>query len=173
MPDKLADYVLKMDSALRERKRFVAYNRDIHHAHAVVCLAFRYAQEKVLLLSHRLDPELYASQWFLQEAEDFLKRSGSLQILAETDLDERHPLIALADRFPDSVQIVRIPAKLQEQYRYNYMVVDDIGYRFERDRAEPRAVVAFHDENDGAEMIESLKRNFGLLSELVSESGQT
>lgn len=172
MPDDLADYVLSMDDALRHKRRFVAYNKDIHHAHAVVCLAFRHADSNICLLSQKLDPELYASPWFLEEAQGFFHHGGRLRILVETDLDEHHPVHQLAERNPAALEMQRVPDDLKAKYRYNYMVVDDVGYRFERDRDEPRAVVVFHDEDKGARMVTALQRNFELLSSRACRTQQ-
>ena len=59
----------------------------------------------------------------------------------ESDLEDDHRVLDLAKRNPENVSIKRVSDDRQEGYRYNCMVVDDIGYRFERDRAEPQAVV--------------------------------
>ena len=164
MSDKLADYAREMDVALRERKRFAAYNRDIHHATVAVCLGFRYAEKTVRLLSEKLDLELYGGEWFIEEAKSFLGRGGEICILVESDLDDHHPLLRIAKEHPDAVSINRVPDAVRAEYSYNYMVVDDIGYRFESDRSEPRAIVVFHSHKSRSEkMVSTLLANFSRL----------
>ena len=99
--DSLNDYARALDSALKWKRAYSAYNRDMVHAKIVVTAAFRGAREKIRLLSHRLDRDLYASQSFIDEANDFVgRRGGQVDILVESDIPEDHPLQVLARQHP-------------------------------------------------------------------------
>ena len=158
-----------MDAALKSGKAFIVFNKDMRHATVAVCLALKHADKEIWLLSEKLDPVLYGSEWFLAEAADFLgRREGKMHILVESDLPDGHPIQQITAEHADDgrLTIMRIPDDLREQYVYNYMVVDDKGYRFERDRKHPKAIVAFNVETDQGEqgLITALKDNFGRLS---------
>lgn len=173
MPDSLYEYAKRLEKALAEGTRFAAYNKDMRHASVVVCQAIGHAKETVRLLSHMLDRDLYGSDWFKEEARKFLgDAGGKLDILVESDLPADHPVLGLANEFPQKVSMRRVPDDLQESYKYNYMVVDDIGYRFERDREEPQAVVFFNDTDpDNQEFVETLKDNFEAIGKYATPIG--
>lgn len=160
--DSLNDYARALESALRWKRAYSAYNRDMVHAKIVVTAAFRGANEKIRLLSHRLDRDLYASQSFIDEATAFVgKRGGHVDILVETDVPDDHPLRALARRHPDNVTINRVPDEIVDGYGFNFMLIDEIGYRFEGDRENHRALVVVHDKksdefNDTMRMLDNI-----------------
>ena len=168
MSNRLYEYAQRLRDALGNDTQFAAYNKDIRHASAVVCLAFEHAEKRILLLSHKLDRELYGSKWFMESARVFLERQkGKLQILVESDLEPDHPVVGLAADYNDQVTVKRVPNDVLDQYGYNYMVVDSKGYRFERDRNEPQAVVFFNEDSDShRELVEALEENFAGLSSL-------
>lgn len=159
----LREYALALDKALRWNKPFAAYNKDIGHARVIVSLAFAHAKKTILLLSNRLDPELYADDDFLDEAKSFLtKRRAKLRILVESEIDPQHRLVELLREHRDKVTLKRVPSDVQERYDFNFMVVDDKGYRFETDRAEHQAIVMFNSEDGqhAEELIARLKGGF-------------
>lgn len=148
----LKRYEQALDEALRSKKPFTTYNRDITHAAIITRVAFCHAGNKVRLLSHRLDPVLYGTGPLQRSIADFLCREGtSLHILVETDLPGEHPILKLlTDDSRETMKIKKVPPDLAERYPFNYLVVDEIGYRFESDRQEYAAIASFHDnEVDG------------------------
>ena len=145
--DSLNGYARELDRALRKGEEFANYNKDLVHATIVVCTAFRHAKKQIRLLSHELDPALYAGPWFMDEIHEFLKREGKLDVLVETHIEPSHELMELAKEKPNQISVKRVPESLLDQYRFNFMVVDSIGYRLEQDRKEPAAVFAFNSEN--------------------------
>ena len=155
---------------MRRRKPYSAYNRDMVHAKIVVTIAFRQAQEKIRLLSNMLDAELYASKVFMNAAKGFVgDRGGRLNILVETDIDETHPLRRLANEYPENVSIKRVPDEVVETYPFNFMIIDEIGFRVETDRDEPKALVVVHDTSapftDHMGLLDNI---FGSLDESAS-----
>ena len=167
--DSLSDYTRRLETALKKKDAYVSYNRDMSHAKVVVSVAFRHAKNEILLLSNKLDPELYSSPMFIRfEVEPYLKKGGRLSVLVENDVPENHPIRELAQKY-ETVEIRRIPAGIVEAYEFNFMVIDDIGYRFENDRKEHQALVVLNDDTGTfAGMTERLKEIFSDLK-AVSE----
>ena len=160
--ESLNDYARQLDSALTHGKTYVNSNRDVAHAKVLVFLGICHAKEKVLLLSEKLDWTLYGMPRFVEEVSDFLERGGRMEVLVETDLQGDHPMMGLSKR-NSSLSIRKVPESLVDKYNYNFMVVDDVGYRFEHDRERPAAYVSFNDDED-AEMIERRKAVFESLA---------
>ena len=164
--ESLNDYARQLHSALEHEKTYVTSNRNMAHAKVVVFLGICHAKENVLLLSHKLDWTLYGMPHFVEEVEEFLKRDGRMNVLVETDIPEGHPMMELAKR-NDNLSIQKVPENIVGKYDYNFMVVDDVGYRFEHDRERPAAYVSFHDEED-AGMIKRLKEIFESLASVAT-----
>ena len=165
----LNDYIVKLRTALRESKPFSEFNKDISHAIVVICSALYFAKGRVLLLSNKLDPLLYATPAFDHAVNRFLERDNArLDVLVEKpgEVDQQHPIRQLADQHPEKVEVKAVPANLVEKYEFNFMVVDDIGYRFERNRGSHGAVVSFNeDDPERVEMRARLVKIFDFLKE--------
>lgn len=146
MDTSLNAYHRELNRALKRDAKFANFNKDMNHAAIVVCTAFRHASKHVKLLSHQLDPVLYGSDWFLKELSGFLNRGGKLDILVESDVPREHPVMLEAKQRAN-VTVKRIPDP--EGYEFNFMVVDDKGFRFEKDRQSTEASVVFnYDEEE-------------------------
>ena len=164
MSESMNEYVRKLRTALSEGTYFTAYNRDTAHARAVLSLAFEFAEEKILLLSNRLDHVLYAHPTFVGALKKFLDDGGVLDVLTETEIDPRHPFLTLTKEYSDRVSCNVVPSSLQSLYKFNFMVMDDTGYRFERDRDEHKAVVVMNAQTDAERrFIEQSKTIFNYL----------
>ena len=167
--DSLNAYARALDTALKKRQPYAAYNRDMAHAEIVVCTALAHAQHEVLLLSERLDATLYAGPWFDSALHDFITRGGTIKILVESDIPEDHAIRRLASDI-DTIHIRKVSHSMVSRYDFNFMVVDDSGYRFETSRSEPRAVVIFNSDAEGERnKLAQAKALFNLLWENWSE----
>ena len=170
MNDTLRDYARKLNSALAKRSGYQIFNRDATHAGIVIYLAFLHAEKRIWLLSNKLDGLIYSTPWLLEAVERFLNREGSeMRILLETDVCGEHPLLRLIGKnFPERVTVGKVPEKEVSNYGYNFLVVDDRGYRFEPDRNEFRALVAFDEEDEThQELMSRLKNVFRRLDDLA------
>ena len=145
--DSLNGYARELDRALKKGEEFANYNKDLVHATIVICTAFRHAKKQIRLLSHELDPALYAGPWFMDEIRGFLGRKGTVDVLVESNVRHTHPLLQLAKENPDQISVKRVPESLAKEYPFNFMVVDKIGYRLEQDREEPAAVFVFNSKD--------------------------
>ena len=168
----LKAYSEDLDDKLRNEQPFGTFNRDITHAAVITRAGFQYANSKVRLLSHKLDSTLYGTSFLNDHVTPFLDKEGaSLHILVETDVPNNHPIWDFVENggySDEQLTIKRVPSDLVEQYKFNYLVVDDFGFRFERDREEYAAVASFH-ERDSETMVESLISFFDDLEERSSD----
>lgn len=162
--ETLNDYIRRIQTALEKRRPYVTYNRDKFHARIVVSAGFLHAEEKISILSHKLDPDVYASPSLVGSLNDFLKKgkSARLNILIETEVSDDHPIFQIGRQYDKQVTVKKIPSYLQEKYECNFMLIDSFGYRYEPNRNEPKAMVAFHDD-DHRDMITTLERLFDAL----------
>ena len=89
------------------------------------------------------------------------KRDGRLNIIIEKEIDSSHPLLSMCTRYPNNTTVGKIPDKLwQGHYSYNFMTIDNFGYRFEPDRNKLSAIVSFN-EPEEKQTLETMKRWFG------------
>ena len=163
----LGQYEERLEKALKRKEALSLYNRDMLHATLIVSAAFRHAQERVLLLSNKLDRGLYETPLVLSAIEEFLQKHDTrLDILVETGVSENVLLMELLEQF-DNVEIHRVPEELVKRYTFNFMLADEFGYRVESDRSTPSAAVSLHerDDEDAVEMIEQIKDTFAFLKE--------
>ena len=162
--DTLNDYARKLHSALTNKSGYSTFNKDASHAAIVIYFAFLHAKQTVLLLSQKLDTLIYSTPWLIEKVEEFLTKGASLRILVETELAESHTLRLLAKRYPENLRIARVPEEAVGTYRFNFMLVDDRGYRFEHDRDDYSALVSFdkRDENH-LQLVNTMRQRFQTL----------
>ena len=154
-------YVRRLEDALKEGRSFSVYNKDTSHASAIIKTAFRYAATHIRLLSNKLDLSLYGEPDLIQEVVTFLNKGDTkFEILVEQQMiSSKHPILELSKKYSDRVTIALIPPEQVSRYDFNFMVVDDIGYRFEHDRRSHTAIASFNETNR-QQMITSLKYVF-------------
>ncbi len=163
--ENLRQYAHRLDKALAEGKPHSAYNHDIFHAFQIVLAMFKYAKQEVLLLSNKLDLTVFGNPDMLEEMEGFLRnRQGELQILVESDIDKEHPVVQLAGDKSCKISIRQIPQEEVDGYAYNFMVMDQNGFRLEQDRREPVAFAGFNDDN-ATHVATVLRKKFAELRE--------
>ncbi len=145
----LEEYREFVRSRAMKRNGQVIYNESIEHASIVVENLFKSAEEKIVVLSGSLNPRVYGRDEVVKEAELFLASSteNKLQIILEQDskkLRDVHPFFITCSRFRNLEVRVATP-KVQDQYTFHFVAVDEDSYRFESDKNLPAAVAAFGD----------------------------
>ncbi len=165
--ENLREYTKRIENALSKKQPHTTYNRDKFHAFAILMAVFRYAESEVRLLSNKLDLVLYGNPLLLEAIGAFLERKGRLDILVETDIDKDHPLAQMVKDAP-SARLRRVPDALQELYKYNFLVMDDRGFRYERDREKHAALAGFHDEHS-QKMARTLRSTFDKFSKSADD----
>ena len=167
-PQCLRDYAEQLDKVLSKGRDYTTFNDDLLNARILVGTALAHAKHKVLLVSHKLAPRLYGHAWFTKAARGFVGRQGRLDILVESDINEDHPVKALERDHPDLVTITRVPDQVVRTYDFNFMLVDESGYRFEQDRTKCRAWVVFNwDDDKHRTAIATLKTRFASIKEMA------
>ena len=167
--ENLRTYAERLETALKKQEPFATYNKDILHAAAIVGAGIRHARDEIRILSNKLSPALYGNDDLLASVRNFLEGpSAKLRILVEKDIAEDHPIRPLMGDFPENLKISRVPEEMVEKYEFNFMVVDDFGYRFEGDREKYAATASFHEE-EHREMIDGLISFFDNLEKLSPE----
>ena len=166
--ESLLEYRDKVNKALKDKTPFSTYNRDIMHATEIVAGGFKYAEAEVNLLSHELDERIYGLPYIVNLAEGFLsKRNGKLNIIIEKEIDSSHPLLSLCERYPNNTAVRKMPDEWwNDHYSYNFMTIDNVGYRFEPDREKLSAIVSFN-EPEEKETLKNMKNWFGFWSKYI------
>lgn len=153
-------YSRKLQKALQNKKPFSTYNKDLLHAAEIIIYGFSYAEKEIYLLSNRLVPELYGDPRLHTALHNFLSRDNTeLHILVEQTLSSDHPIVGVIRPFKDKIKLGRIPQESVEAYDFNFMLLDDFGYRFEYDRNGYSAIASFY-EDDQKETCKMLKEFF-------------
>ncbi len=160
------DYKKRLNAALEKKEEFVTQNHDNMHAVEIIVGAFNHAEKEINILSHKLDLWVYGNDRVEEAMERFLKRDNvKLNIVVETDLPENHPIYGLKDKFEGKISLKIAPQGWVATYAFNYMLMDDFGYRFEYDRNEFRARASFYNEEQ-EETMKVLKKSFMVLNDI-------
>lgn len=124
------------------------FNGTIDHASIVIEEGFRQARHIVRILTKRLEPACWERTAIIDAARAFLERGDTeLHIIVEqfgptNCTHENRFLQAVLECGGERVHLRTMPTNIVSMYRYNFMTVDEVGYRFEEDRDEHVAVVA-------------------------------
>ncbi len=166
--ESLLEYSERLESALAAKRPHTTFNSDIFHAHLIILAVFRFAKKEVRLLSHELNDVVYGNPPLLDAVRRFLSKGGKLSILVEQDLRQKHPMLGLLGEAPGKVSIRRVPEEVQKRYSFNFLVMDECGFRFENDREKHAALAGFHDDN-AKRLAAVLHNTFDYLSSVSSE----
>jgi hypothetical protein len=175
----LNDYRDRVARLIRERTGEALLNGTLDHAAAITQEAFASAEQQVRILSNRLSPDCYAREGVRNAAKFFLADTNhKLRILVESSLWDsgsnfnwsQHPLISDLLPFAASgrLEMKAVPREWVDRYKFNFLLLDDYGFRYEADRARAAAVATFFPE-DKKTPVESLAGNFEQLWEVSTE----
>lgn len=132
------------------------------HAAIIIERMFANAKTDMRILTQRLDPEIYANEEVLLQAESFAANPNSdTRILVENISDGSlaiHDMGKLAAALPN-IEIRRIKKETSEKLEFNYSIMDSRVYRFEPDKNKVNATVRRDDESfakDAANYFDAL-----------------
>lgn len=176
-------YREQVREAILRRNGAPLLNSTVDHAAVIVQESFCNAQHSIKLLSYRLDPDCYARASVINDAKFFLADPNhKAEILVESSLWDsdnnyrwnNHPFIEPLKEFifPNEdrgVKIRSVPKEWAESYQFNFLLLDDYGYRYETDRKRPAAVAAFLAPDTSKAPITNLDDIFGRLWEQSRE----
>jgi len=174
----LENYQEVVRAAILNRTGSPLLNGSVDHAAMITQEAFNNAKQSIRILSHKLDPDCYGKPGLLNAAKYFLAdESHTVDILIESSLWdpanefpwETHPFLEAISHskrnLSKQVKIRRVPLKWAELYAFNFMLMDDYGYRYEEDRARPTAVAGFSPPNVKSQQVANLGDIFSRLWE--------
>lgn len=169
----LEDYRGHIDRVIREMSGETVLNGSHTHATILIERMFANAQCSMDILTRKFDPRVFGTSEAIEQAELFLgDQSRKMRILLE-EVDsnfESHPFVHRLRNFwaAGNLEIRALPKHLTTTLNINFAVMDDCGYRFERDKLRPVAVAAF----GGTEFPARLKGFFETLWESSSSVPQ-
>lgn len=158
----LEDYRGHIDRVIREMSGETVLNGSHSHATILIERMFANAEKSMDILTRKFDPRIFGTSEAIEQAELFLgdKERHSRVLLEEVDETNlsNHPFISKLKDFLKSgnLEIRVLPKHFADSVNINFAVMDDRGYRFERDKSRPVAVAAFGE----AEFPKRLKEFF-------------
>ncbi len=154
--DEYREHVLRL---AKEGSSETIFNGSSDHAAIVTEIMIEEADHNVCILSNAFDQRVYGNPDVIRAASQFLSDpDNKLNLLVEKDLTPgdiiKNPFLDVVRHFPN-VRMRRVSEDRQKDYNYNFAVVDDISIRFESDRRDHNAVVAFKRKKD-AKLLKSI-----------------
>jgi hypothetical protein len=165
----MQEYHEEVREAILRRNGKPILNGTIDHAAVIVQESFNNAKNRVRILSSRLDPSCYAKNSVADAAKTFLADPDhKAEILVEPslwDADDnfewgKHPLVAALSDYKDRFEIRIVPSDWVKRYNFNFLLLDDYGYRYEGDRSRPAAVAAFLPSGAEKPQVNNLNKIF-------------
>ncbi|HBM89078.1 MAG: hypothetical protein P1U69_00925 [Parvibaculaceae bacterium] len=140
----------KIDRLISESSGEIVLNGSHDHAAIIVERMFSRARESVKILTRKFDPRIYCDAETVEAAQQMLgDNSRSIKILIEeieATNPKGNPYFGELSQF-GNLSIRVVPEVLREPISVNFTVMDDCGYRFEKDQSGSgaTAIVAFGD----------------------------
>ena len=156
---RLAEYRQLVRSLASKRDGQPIYNASVEHASIVIENLFAKAEQRVDVLSGNFNPRVYGRATVVEEAKLFLASSvnNRLRIILKEDSPEDraiHPFFQACADSP-SAELRIASQKVQDQYGFHFVLMDNDSYRFERDKTKAAAVAAFG-HRKGAENLNGI-----------------
>jgi hypothetical protein len=175
----MSEYKDTVVRLIRERTGEPLLNGTIDDAAVITQEAFNHATKDVRILSNRLNADCYARESVRNAARTFLATPDhKLRILIESSLWdesnkfewEKHPFIADLkehlhghDGTSGRLEVRLVPKSWAQRYKFNFLILDDYGYRYEADRDSSAAVAKFFPEAEKQKGLQALQTNFDML----------
>lgn len=162
------DYRSHIDRLIREMNAETVLNGSSAHASIIIERMFANAAGRVSILSRRFDPRIYGSSEAIEQAELLLGDSNrSIDIILETaEADDlaTHPFFLKLGRYTErgNLTVRKLTSVMANANQINFAIMDDNGYRFERDKTQAVAVASFGDKK----FTESLRQFYDTLWEM-------
>ncbi|NGQ89284.1 hypothetical protein G5V65_00125 [Rhodobacter sp. HX-7-19] len=133
----------------------IALNGSTSHAAVVLERMLSRGQDSVRIMTRYLDPRIYADSATVLAAADFLRGGKKLRILVDQVSPEKEAEVfeRLADE--GDIQIKQVPEAFRNGIAINFSLMDQKGFRLEKDESGATAVVSFG-QNDLNERLMTL-----------------
>ena len=151
------DYRTRVRKAATHRDGEPFVNTSLDHAAIVVEHMFPDAGWRVDILSKNLNPEVYGRKAVIRQATRFLDNPNrEIRVLLEED-DQKtranNPFLSECGRFKN-LRLGSVPKSVQKRYDFHFLVTDRDSYRFEPDKTNAGAVVAFGNPRNAAHLAD-------------------
>jgi hypothetical protein len=144
------------------------------HAHAAIIVErmFANAKNEMAIITRNFDPRIYGAGDTVDEAELFLGNpSRTARVVIENCDDEaleRHPFWRRLHAYPN-LKFYKLDPTVSQALKVNFSVMDDNGYRFEKDKTEPVAIASFGDAAFAAKLKDLFERICTMARPLVPQ----
>ena len=166
----LESYHEQVREAILLRSGAPVMNSNIDHATIITQEALANAKSKVRILSSKLDPTCYAHPGVIEAARYFLlDPDHRLEILIEAEeIDDNrnfdwHGHKLIREFKGKNAEVRLVPKAESARYSFNFMLLDDYGFRYEFDRRRPAAVAGFLPAGAPNAQVENLSSVFSEL----------
>ncbi|MEM6381554.1 MAG: hypothetical protein AAF739_02680 [Pseudomonadota bacterium] len=152
-------YKQKIDRMIRESTGEIILNGTHEHAAIILERMFAHASESVRILTRKFDPRTYCVPETVAAARSMLTdRKLSIMVLVEEidSINSEHNPYLGEFRKLENFQIKEVADQLKSPVDVNFALMDERGYRFERDQSGATAVVSFGEKT----LTHRLKRLF-------------
>jgi len=142
-------------------------NGGTEHAEVLIENIFAHANNKVRVFTGKLNARVYGSSNIVENAREFLQSDSGhkLQILVQDEevlsTLKTHELIKMCFKLNADMCEIRSVGIEDRDVDHHFVVMDEIGYRFEPDRSKPTAVACFHDAEHAELLVKSFDEMFG------------
>lgn len=134
-----------IDTLISREDGEVVLNGSTGHAAIVIERMLSRALDKMRILTRSLDPLIYCDDAVLRSALDFARSGKELLILIEeysdSDIKENDLFVKLG-KF-SNVEIRQVPEDLRDPIQINFSLMDNRGFRIEKDERGATAIVSF------------------------------
>jgi hypothetical protein len=142
-------YREKIDKIIVESSGEIVFNGSHDHAAVVIERMFARARESVKILTRKFDPRIYCDNSTVNSARKMLGDSSRrIEILVE-DIDATvrtdNPYFQKLWK-AGNLQIREVPSHLKGPLAINFALMDNSGFRLEKDQTGATAIVCFGDE---------------------------
>lgn len=129
-------------------------NGGVEHAEVLIENIFYHAKNTVRVFTGRLNARVYGAKDIVDNAKEFLQldKNNKLQILIQEYSDDdlkqfaSHNLITMCkEQFDDMCEIKAVNDADDKNVDSHFVVMDEIGYRFEPNKEKPTAIGCFND----------------------------
>ena len=154
---RLDDYRTRVRKAATHRDGEPFVNTSVDHAAIVVEYMFPDAVRRVDILSKNLNPEVYGRKAVTRQATRYLDDPNrEIRVLLEEDDQQAradNPFLSECGGF-ENLRLDIVPKSIQERYDFHFLVTDGDSYRFEPDKTDAGAVVAFGNPRNAAHLAD-------------------
>jgi hypothetical protein len=141
----MEEYRAQIDHLISKSDGEVVLNGSASHASMVVERMFSRALTEVRILTRAFDPAIYCDQYVLRSALDLLRSGRRLKVLVEDPLPSeigKNPYFSDLKDIGD-LQIRQVPDDLRGPIAINFALMDENGFRLEKDETGATALVSF------------------------------